>query len=190
MSTIDISLDRADRIYNEGDNCKGAVVIESPKGFRHSGITLSVWGLVKLQLSARSVGLLESFYTTKGPEPGADPITFNITPETLENAAETTILPKFHIKGEIIQIFFQHFFFLNIFQHFIVIEECNTAVKSISLQLVRVETVIFSEGEAREATEIQNIQLAEGDICRKLKIPLYMYVFFHYIFFFGTKFCT
>lgn len=31
-----------------------------------------------------------------------------------------------------------------------------------------------AEGYARDATEIQNIQIAEGDVCRSLPIPIYM----------------
>lgn len=31
-----------------------------------------------------------------------------------------------------------------------------------------------AEGYARDATEIQNIQIAEGDVCRCLPIPIYM----------------
>eukprot|EP00041_Stephanoeca_diplocostata_P025304 m.659164 g.659164 ORF g.659164 m.659164 type:complete len:164 (-) comp22722_c0_seq1:3452-3943(-) len=47
-------------------------------------------------------------------------------------------------------------------------------IKSIELQLVRVETCGCLEGYAKDATEIQNIQIAEGDVCRDLAIPLYM----------------
>lgn len=31
-----------------------------------------------------------------------------------------------------------------------------------------------AEGYARDATEIQNIQIAEGDVCHGLPIPIYM----------------
>ena len=54
------------------------------------------------------------------------------------------------------------------------IEKSETPIKSIELQLVRVENVTYAEGQAREATEIQNVQLADGDVCRDLKIPIYM----------------
>jgi hypothetical protein len=43
-------------------------------------------------------------------------------------------------------------------------------VKSIEVQLVRVETF---EGKT-QATEIQNIQVADGDAIRDTEIPLYM----------------
>merc|ERR1711871_382720 len=57
----------------------------------------------------------------------------------------------------------------------VAIDECATSVKSIDLQLVRVETIDRGDGSARirEATEIQNIQVGEGDICRSLAIPMY-----------------
>jgi len=36
----------------------------------------------------------------------------------------------------------------------------------VEIQLVRVETVGSTEGFAKEATEIQNIQIADGDVVR------------------------
>lgn len=73
------------------------------------------------------------------------------------------------------------------------------AIKSIELQLVRVETCGCAEGYSRDgnytwpcifhfnskwtqtksiivvpATEIQTIQIAEGNVCPKLQIPIYM----------------
>jgi hypothetical protein len=43
-------------------------------------------------------------------------------------------------------------------------------VKSLEIQLVRVETF---EGKT-QATEIQNIQVADGDAIKDMEIPLYM----------------
>ena len=56
----------------------------------------------------------------------------------------------------------------------IVLKMSEAAIKSIELQLVRVETCGCLEGYAKDATEIQNIQIAEGDVCRNVSIPLYM----------------
>lgn len=99
----------------------------------------------------------------------------------------------------------------------VVVESSDVPIKSIELQLIRVETcgkelchVLLvslecfnwnffniqyfvssffqfgdaccemsscpgcAEGYARDATEIQNIQIAEGDVCRGLPIPIYM----------------
>lgn len=78
------------------------------------------------------------------------------------------------------------------------VEESDAIIKSIELQLVRVETCGCAEGWAKEgfwnvqglvisfysliffffflfsATEIQNIQIADGDVLRGLKIPIFM----------------
>lgn len=53
-------------------------------------------------------------------------------------------------------------------------QHTEVAVKSIEMQLVRVETCGCAEGYSRDATEIQNIQIADGNICTKLQIPIYM----------------
>jgi hypothetical protein len=80
----------------------------------------------------------------------------------------------------------------------LVIEEADAIIKSVEVQLVRVETCGCADGFAKEgthsrahtharnvqltllchramaATEIQNIQIAEGDVCRQLVIPIFM----------------
>jgi hypothetical protein len=45
------------------------------------------------------------------------------------------------------------------------IRESALPVKSVELQLVRVETCLHKEGEAREATEVQNIQVRSAVVC-------------------------
>jgi len=42
------------------------------------------------------------------------------------------------------------------------------------MQLVRVETCGYADGLAREATEIQNIQIADGAVCHGWAIPIHM----------------
>ncbi|KAG6460936.1 hypothetical protein O3G_MSEX012319 [Manduca sexta] len=54
------------------------------------------------------------------------------------------------------------------------VDECSVPIKSIELQLVRVETCGCAEGYSKDATEIQNIQIGDGDVCRGRHIPLYM----------------
>ena len=56
----------------------------------------------------------------------------------------------------------------------IVVEHADAVIKSLEIQLVRVETCGCAEGFSKDATEIQNIQIGEGDICRGLAIPVYM----------------
>ncbi|XP_026740509.1 Down syndrome critical region protein 3 homolog [Trichoplusia ni] len=54
------------------------------------------------------------------------------------------------------------------------VDECSVAIRSIELQLVRVETCGCAEGYSKDATEIQNIQVGEGDVRRGRDLPLYM----------------
>jgi hypothetical protein len=255
MSTtsIEIELERADRIYRSGEMVSGVVIVRHNGAMSHSGITMKVEGTIKLQLSARSVGLFESFYGTikpmelleydleitkagkipdgetefpfefqlvpstgqarlyetyhgvyvnctytisvecvrgilksnltkeiefvvEAPEEGelpADPVPFEISPSTLENVNKTSLsnIPNFKITGKLHRTNCQ----VNMpFTGEIVVQESESAVKSIEVQLVRVETVAYAEGQAREATEIQNVQIADGDVCREIVIPIYM----------------
>ena len=61
MSTtsIEIELERADRIYRSGEMVSGVVIVTHNGAMSHSGITMKVEGTIKLQLSARSVGLFK-----------------------------------------------------------------------------------------------------------------------------------
>ena len=54
------------------------------------------------------------------------------------------------------------------------VSHSSTSIRSTELQLVRVETCGCAEGFSRDATEIQNIQIGEGDMCRNIAIPIYM----------------
>ncbi|XP_021945236.1 vacuolar protein sorting-associated protein 26C isoform X2 [Folsomia candida] len=56
----------------------------------------------------------------------------------------------------------------------IIIEKSEYPVKSVELQLVRVETTGCAEGYAKDASEIQTIQIGEGNVCRGLPIPIFM----------------
>ena len=107
--------------------------------------------------------------------PPADPRAFSITPESLENvrASSVAAIPRFKVSGKL----HRQSCPINLpFTGEFVVEESQASVKSIELQLVRSETVRHPESgnTAREATEIQNIQIAEGDVCRNLVIPIYM----------------
>ncbi len=53
------------------------------------------------------------------------------------------------------------------------VHESDAPIASIELQLVRLESVAYAEGVAQEATEVQNLQVGDGDVCRQLVLPLY-----------------
>ncbi|XP_030058079.1 vacuolar protein sorting-associated protein 26C [Microcaecilia unicolor] len=99
------------------------------------------------------------------------PVDFTVTPETLQNVKERATLPKFLIRGHLNST---SCIITQPLTGELLVESADVAVKSIELQLVRVETCGCAEGYARDATEIQNIQIAEGDVCRGLPIPIYM----------------
>ena len=255
MSSVDIKVARTDRIYRQGDTVSGVVVVDTHhKQMGHNGIHMKVSGSTKLQLSARSVGLFEAFYSSikpmellgceleiapegehvyagqtefpfefellpfdgqrlyetyhgvyvntaysiqvevargllksnltkeiefivevpTGNDQGDEESAFEITPESLENVRRSSIssIPKFKITGK---LFRTNCSITKPLTGEVVIEHAATPVKSIELQLVRVETVSYGADEqAREATEIQNIQLGDGDICKNLVIPIYV----------------
>jgi hypothetical protein len=54
------------------------------------------------------------------------------------------------------------------------VHETSLPIKSIELQLVRVETCGCAEGFAKDATEIQNIQIGDGNVCPGIPIPIHM----------------
>ncbi|NP_001187608.1 vacuolar protein sorting-associated protein 26C [Ictalurus punctatus] len=249
--TLDLRLKRANKVYLEGEVLAGVVVITSKEAVQHQGITLTMEGLVNLQLSSKSVGVFEAFYNSVKPislissnievaKPGKvpggkteipfefplqvkgnkvlyetyhgvfvniqytlrcdmkrpllakdlsktcefmvhcqpqkskvqlTPVDFTITPETLQNVREKGSLPKFLIRGHLDAT---NCVITQPLTGELVVESSEVAIKSIELQLVRVETCGCAEGYARDATEIQNIQIAEGDVCHGLPIPIYM----------------
>lgn len=100
------------------------------------------------------------------------PQNFSISPDVLENLNKGRVssIPKFKIQGRLDTLL------CAINQPFtgeITIEESEVPVKSIEIQLIRVESVISEGKEHREATEIQNIQVADGDVSRLAPVPIY-----------------
>lgn len=104
---------------------------------------------------------------------GAEPSTFSITPEALSNLNTKAIsnIPKFSLSGKL------HRTRCPINQPLtgeVIIEMAAAPVKSLELQLVRVETVTTDGRTTKEATEVQNIQIGDGNICRNMSVPMYM----------------
>jgi len=255
--SLDITLDKVDRIYRPGDRVRGAVVINSKGAMKHNGIKLTVEGTVSLQLSARSIGLFEAFYSSLKPvqlmnieievstggkvpngitevpfeftleplpdqelhdtyhgvyvnvqylltcditrsmlaknlkkakefiveqkldqerrkvELKAKPFQFKVSPDSLQNVKDSSKskIPKFLFEGSLDHTACS---ITRPFLGELIIKQCDVDIKSIELQLVRVESCTYMDGEAREATEIQNIQIADGNVVRGLAIPIHM----------------
>eukprot|EP01114_Cavostelium_apophysatum_P007248 TRINITY_DN1918_c0_g1_i3.p1 TRINITY_DN1918_c0_g1~~TRINITY_DN1918_c0_g1_i3.p1 ORF type:complete len:169 (-),score=35.50 TRINITY_DN1918_c0_g1_i3:41-547(-) len=105
--------------------------------------------------------------------PKETPVKFTITPESLENVKKSSLknIPKFKIEGKLDTVV------CNIGKPLVgemILEESEATIKSVELQLVRVETCGCADGYAKEPTEIQNIQIADGDLPRGVTIPVFM----------------
>ncbi|KAK2089618.1 Vacuolar protein sorting-associated protein 26C [Saguinus oedipus] len=99
------------------------------------------------------------------PQPGVQ------VPEFLGAMSSRALLPKFLIRGHLNST---NCVITQPLTGELVVESSEAAIRSVELQLVRVETCGCAEGYARDATEIQNIQIADGDVCRGLSVPIYM----------------
>ena len=101
-------------------------------------------------------------------------VDFKITPESVDNVkkkAGRRRMPRFVVSGHLDSAVCD---IQKAFTGMVTVEESEAAIKSIELQLVRVETCGCADGYAKESTEIQNIQVAEGDVARGIPIRLHM----------------
>jgi len=256
--SIDVKFNRVSKTYHPGEKVTGVVVVSNrDSATKHAGINLTVEGNVSLQLSARSVGIFEAFYSSVKPQPliyyeipvspaakvpegvteipfefvlkpltgsqlhdtyhgvyvnvrysvavemprgmlsstlkevreffvelnrdpevmeaarAAKPFKFRISPESLLNVKESSKkkIPEFLFEGHLNRV---RCAISEAFEGEIIVKKCPVNIRSIELQLVRVETCNHVEGETREATEIQNIQIADGNAPRNLAIPIHM----------------
>ena len=140
------------------------------------------------EISAEAVCMGKSFPSNKhkisvlvpgqgiNPKFGRKRVTyqFALNPKTIENMKLTdqNLMPKFNIDC----------FLENInccidkpFNGFCNIKECTTPIKSIELQFSRNEKILNSEFSGiSEVSEIQNLQIGDGDVIRNLEIPVFM----------------
>ncbi|XP_017775160.1 PREDICTED: Down syndrome critical region protein 3 homolog [Nicrophorus vespilloides] len=97
------------------------------------------------------------------------PVSFKISPQSL--ASGSSAAPDFLIRGKMDST---RCSVAKPLTGFLVLEKCAKPIRSVELQLVRVETCGCAEGYSRDATEIQNIQIGDGDIPQNIEIPIYM----------------
>ncbi|XP_062516689.1 vacuolar protein sorting-associated protein 26C-like [Corticium candelabrum] len=98
-------------------------------------------------------------------------VEFRVSPESLDNVKERESVPRFLVTGHLDSA---SCVITEPLTGELIVEHSAIPIKSIELQLIRVETCGCAEGYAKDATEIQNIQIAEGDVCRGLPIPIHM----------------
>lgn len=117
---------------------------------------------------------LEFFvHTPSASKPPAEPQDFEILPTSLENVRSDRLsaIPPFRVVGNLAQT---NASLMAPFVGQIVVEESEEPIRSLELQLVRVEAVRHGGKSATERTEIQNLQVGDGDVPRGVPIPLYM----------------
>lgn len=105
--------------------------------------------------------------------PNRHPLEFHITPDSL-CATRRDMIPDFSIVGKLDSSIFR---LSEPITGEFVIEKCDSVIQSVELQLVRIETCGLTPGDrdySRDATEVQNIQLGDGDLLRRLPVPIYM----------------
>lgn len=98
------------------------------------------------------------------------PLEFEMTSAKMKNKDSSKDLPTFQFKGKI------NSRFCNIVTPFtgeLRIVSCSIPIRSVELQLVRVETICGVK-QLEAVTEIQNIQIADGDILPGTTIPIHM----------------
>lgn len=115
--------------------------------------------------------IVEDKFNTKTEKVPSNIVFFKITPESLQNTRDKANVPRFCISGRLDSLYCQ---LSEPLKGEVIIEHCEAIIKSIELQLVRVETCGCAEGYSRDATEIQNIQIGEGNVCVNVPIPIYM----------------
>jgi len=99
------------------------------------------------------------------------PATFEITTESIRSLQNKIDIPKFKVTGNLDET---NCVLTSPFSGELIVEQSELPIKSIEIQLLRVETCGCAEGYSRDTTEIQNIQIADGDVCRNIPIPIWM----------------
>lgn len=146
----------------------------------YHGVFVSITYFVKCELKrkflAKDCLTKIQFFMQNHPQPiervAQVPVHFSISPETLQKSSKERIsIPRFLITGTLDS---KVCCLSKPFNGFITIHHSEIPIKSIEIQLVRVETCGCAEGYSKDATEIQNLQIADGNVCPKIHIPIYM----------------
>ena len=98
---------------------------------------------------------------------------FTLDPSKIDNVKiDRNVMPKFLIECYLENI---NCCIDKPFNGFCTIKECSTDIKSIELQFLRNEKILYPEFQGiGETSEIQNLQIGDGDVVRNLEIPVFM----------------
>ena len=120
---------------------------------------------IKIIVHVRGLGLIEGM--SRNPQPQS----FTIIPTTVANPNRLISLPEFRVEGELTSTIFE---LDREFSCWMVIAEATKPIKSIDLQLIRIESIFSGDTGFKEPTEVQSLQIADGDVRKGARIPLYM----------------
>jgi hypothetical protein len=146
----------------------------------YHGVFVSITYFIKCELKrkflAKDCQAKLQFFIQNKPKPLERsvpvPVHFSISPETLQKTSKERIsIPRFLITGTLDST---ACCLSKPFNGFITIHHSEIPIKSIDLQLCRVEICGCAEGFSKDVTEIQNLQIADGNCCPKIQIPVYM----------------
>jgi hypothetical protein len=101
------------------------------------------------------------------------PYDFEVTNQTLERVKiNQSKVPKFKVSCHVENTNCD----LNSpFNGHVIVHESEIQIKSVELQFVRNETIYLPGNESlTEISEIQNLQIGDGDVNREVEIPLFM----------------
>lgn len=145
----------------------GQILLETYRGI-YISVSYMIYatcdrGVMKKSLKAETELLVE--VTSITAQTNFSPQEFSISPASLENVRSDLLatIPEFKITGKM------HKTKCLINQPFtgeFNVEISLAPIRSVELQLVRVETVLTDGKETKDASEIQNIQIGDGNICR------------------------
>uniref|UniRef100_H2YPC0 Uncharacterized protein n=1 Tax=Ciona savignyi TaxID=51511 RepID=H2YPC0_CIOSA len=171
MATVEIRLKRPTKVYHEGETVCGLIEVESKTAIAHQSISLVAEGIAALTLSAKSVGRLESMYNNMKPVPLFNYST-ELARQGKLAAGKTTVPFEFVLKprGSIKSLLeTYHGVFISVqktdmqrfsvrgrldscvccitkpFMGELIVERSENPIRSIELQLMRVETVGSAE---------------------------------------------
>lgn len=146
----------------------------------YHGVFVSITYFLKCELKrkflAKDCQTKVQFFIQDKPQPIERaiqvPVHFSISPESLQKISKEKIsIPRFLITGTLDSTVMNLSKPLN---GFITIHHSEIPIKGIEIQLVRVEVTGSAEGYSKDATEIQNLQICDGNVCPKIHIPIYM----------------
>lgn len=121
----------------------------------------------KITILVPGMGIKDEFQKKKVP------YHFRITPDKVEQLKITPEqMPKFDIEYHVDSI---NCDINKGFHGYCNIHECSMVIKSLELQFLRHEIVYLPGiGKLEESSEIQNLQIGDGDVNRNIEIPLFM----------------